>query len=68
MTLQSAAPVSPPTLIEAGLVDEYRPFTYPVVVGGGTPFFPPVAETIDLELIETQTFSSRVVYSRYRRA
>jgi dihydrofolate reductase len=56
------------TLIEAGLVDEYRPFIYPVVVGGGTPFFPPVEETIDLELIETRPFSSRVVHSRYRRA
>jgi dihydrofolate reductase len=55
------------TLIELGLVDEYRPFVYPVVVGGGTPFFPPVEETIGLELIETRTFSSRVVYLRYRR-
>ena len=56
------------TLIEAGLVDEYRPFVYPVIVGGGTPFFPPVEETIDLELIETRTFASRVVLERYRRA
>ena len=55
------------TLIEAGLVDEYRPFVYPVVAGGGTPFLPAVEETINLELIETQTFGSRVVYSRYRR-
>ena len=55
------------TLIEAGLVDDYRPFTYPVVVGGGTPFFPAVRQQIDLELIETRTFSSRVVYSRYHR-
>jgi dihydrofolate reductase len=55
-------------LIEAGLVDEYRPFVYPVIVGGGTPFLPPVVQTIDLELIETRTFSSRVVYLRFRRA
>jgi dihydrofolate reductase len=55
------------TLIELGLVDEYRPFIYPVVVGGGTPFFPSVEATINLELIETRTFSSRVVYLRYRR-
>ncbi len=47
---------------------EYRPFVYPVVTGGGTPFLPPVEETIDLELIETRTFSSRVVYLRYQRA
>jgi dihydrofolate reductase len=56
------------TLIERGLVDEFRPFVYPVVVGGGTPFFPALDEQIDLELVETRTFSSRVVYSRYRRA
>ena len=27
---------------ELGLVDELRMFRYPVVVGGGTPFLPPV--------------------------
>jgi hypothetical protein len=41
---------------------------YPVVIGGGTPFFPPLADRIDLELVETRTFGSRVVYVRYRRA
>jgi dihydrofolate reductase len=54
--------------IELGLVDELRIFRYPVVVGGGTPFLPPVADTIALELIETRTFGSRVIYERYRRA
>jgi dihydrofolate reductase len=54
--------------IELGLVDELRPFRYPVVVGGGTPFLPPVTEDIALELIETRTFGSRVIYERYRRA
>jgi dihydrofolate reductase len=56
------------TLVEAGLVDEFRPFVYPVIVGGGTPFLPPVEETVDLELIETRTFSSPAVYMRFRRA
>ena len=54
--------------IELGLVDELRMFRYPVVVGGGTPFLPPVREHVSLELIETRTFGSRVVYERYRRA
>jgi dihydrofolate reductase len=54
--------------IEHGLVDELRLFRYPVVVGGGTPFLPPVAEDIALELIETRTFGSRVIFERYRRA
>jgi dihydrofolate reductase len=56
------------TLIKAGLVDEFRLFVNPVVVGGGTPFFPTPGERIDLELVETRTFGSRVVYVRYRRA
>jgi len=50
-----------------GLVDEYRLFVSPAVVGGGAPFFPALDERIDLELVETRTFGSRVVYLRYRR-
>jgi dihydrofolate reductase len=53
------------TLIEAGLVDEYRLFVNPVIVGGGTPFFPRLEHQIGLELAETRTFGSRVVYLRY---
>jgi dihydrofolate reductase len=53
--------------IELGLVDELRMFRYPVVVGGGTPYLPPVTEDIRLDLIETRTFNSRVIYERYRR-
>jgi dihydrofolate reductase len=52
--------------IELGLVDELRMFRYPVVVGGGTPFLPPVTADIALELIETRTFGSRVIYERYK--
>jgi riboflavin biosynthesis pyrimidine reductase len=54
--------------IELGLVDEFRVFRNPVVVGGGTLFLPPVTEDIRLDLIETRTFGSRVIYERYRRA
>ena len=54
--------------IELGLVDELRIFRYPVVVGGGTPFLPPVIEDVPLDLIETRTFGSRVIYERYGRA
>jgi hypothetical protein len=39
----------------------------PVVLGGGTPFLPPVTEDIALDLVETRTFASRVIYERYRR-
>ncbi|MGW7409485.1 dihydrofolate reductase family protein [Streptomyces sp. NPDC054833] len=54
--------------IGLGLVDELRMFRYPVVVGGGTPFLPPVTEDIRLDLVEARTFGSRVIYERYRRA
>ena len=53
--------------IQLGLVDELRMFRYPVVIGGGTPFLPPVTEDVSLDLIETKTFGSRVIYERYGR-
>src|SRR5215208_5414162 len=54
--------------VELGLVDELRMFRNPVVVGGGTPFLPPVTDDIALDLIEIRTFGSRVIYERYGRA
>ena len=53
--------------VELDLVDELRMFRNPVIVGGGTPFLPPVSEPISLELVETRTFASRVIFERYRR-
>jgi len=49
-----------------GLIDEYRAMVHPVLVGGGIPFFPQRERRVDLELVETRTFSSRIVYLRYR--
>lgn len=54
--------------IELGLVDELRMFRHPIAVGGGTPYLPPVSDDLPLNLIETRTFGSRVIYERYRRA
>ena len=53
---------------ELGLVDELRMFRYPVVAGGGTPFLPPVSDDIALDLTETRTFGSRVIYEQCTRA
>jgi dihydrofolate reductase len=49
-----------------GLIDEYLARVYPVLVGGGTPFFPQHERRVDLELVETRVFGSRVGYFRYR--
>ncbi len=49
-----------------GLIDEYRTLVYPVMVGGGTPFFPRDGRRVDLALVETRVFNSGVVYLRYR--
>jgi dihydrofolate reductase len=54
------------TLTAAGLIDEYRLFVSPIILGSGKPYFAGDSR-VDLELAETQTFSfSPVVYLRYR--
>ncbi|GGY27799.1 dihydrofolate reductase family protein [Streptomyces djakartensis] len=50
----------------SGLIDEYRVMVHPVLVGGGIPYFPHRERRVDLELVETRTFNSGVVYLRYR--
>jgi dihydrofolate reductase len=56
------------TFMRLGLIDEYRLFVQPVVLGSGTPFFPALDDTIKLRLVETHTFGSGVVYLHYRGA
>jgi dihydrofolate reductase len=48
-----------------GLIDEYRLLVRPIVLGAGTPYFPPLERPIPLELVETRTFPGGVVYLRY---
>jgi dihydrofolate reductase len=48
------------------LIDEYRVMVHSVLVGGGISYFPQAERRVDLELVETRTFSSKVVYLRYR--
>ncbi|WP_433330136.1 dihydrofolate reductase family protein [Spirillospora sp. CA-294931] len=53
-------------LIAAGLVDEYRLFVYPVVIGHGARLFADATNVPALHLTETRPFHSGVVLLRYR--
>ena len=49
----------------SGLIDEYALATYPVLVGGGTPFFTALDSWVNLNLVETRTFPGGVALTRY---
>lgn len=51
---------------DLGLVDEYGLRIHPVLVGGGTPFFPRDERRADLELLDSRTSASGVAHLRYR--
>lgn len=50
--------------IRAGLVDEYHQLIAPVMVGGGTRYFPEGVR-LDLTLLDERRFDNGVVYLRY---
>jgi dihydrofolate reductase len=58
-----------PTLASAfirrDLVDEYRMVVHPVILGAGTPCFPPLDEPIRLRQTDTRRFGSGAVYLGY---
>jgi dihydrofolate reductase len=53
------------TLSAAGLLDEYRIATYPVIKGGGEPLFRP-ASAGTLEHVDSTTYASGAVIHTYR--
>jgi len=61
-------PTTASTFMRLGLIDEYRLFVHPVILGAGTPFFPALDDRVALKLLETRAFGSGVVYLRYETA
>ena len=56
------------TLIEHGLVDEFRLMVFPVVLGSGKRLFPDSPDKRTLQLVETKQLPSGVVVHHYRPA
>lgn len=56
------------TLLAHGLVDEYRLWTFPVIVGAGKRLFDEGAVPGDLALVKSEPCSNGVVMNIYRRA
>jgi dihydrofolate reductase len=53
---------------ERDLIDEYRVYVHPVLIGRGRPLFQPTDARSDLRLVETHAFANGVVLLRYERA
>ncbi|GAB2530391.1 dihydrofolate reductase family protein [Nocardia heshunensis] len=53
------------SLIPHNLIDEYHLYVSPVILGGGTPFFPDLEKRIRLRLTETRQFNTATML-RYR--
>jgi|SRR5215469_18758167 len=49
------------------LIDEYRIYVHPIVIGQGKPLFQPGQMKINFRLAETRTFGNGVVLLRYER-
>jgi dihydrofolate reductase len=54
------------TFMRLGLIDEYRIFVNPVVLGGGAPMFKDINVRTALKLLKTETLSSGVVILYYQ--
>lgn len=53
--------------LRLGLVDEFRVYVHPVVIGRGTPMFQPQDVHVPLELVATHAFGNGVVLLQHRR-
>jgi dihydrofolate reductase len=56
------------SFMRLGLIDEYQLYLRPILLGGGKPMFPPLDESVRLQLVETHIFGSGVVLLKYKRS
>ena len=63
-----AGPTLAAQFVRRGLVDQYEVVVHPVILGGGTPYLPPLDAPIRLRLTETRTFGSGVTALSYATA
>ena len=57
----------PPEFVRHDLIDEYRLYINPIVIGRGMPMLRPSDAKVALRLVETSTFGNGVVMLRYER-
>ncbi|MBK7895614.1 MAG: dihydrofolate reductase family protein [Candidatus Promineifilaceae bacterium] len=66
LDIDVGGPTLASALIRHNLIDEYKLFLQPVILGEGIPFLPPGVTTMNLRLVETRPFQSGIVYLRYQ--
>ena len=63
--IEVAGPALAASLSRLGLIDEYRLYTYPIVLGGGKPFFAP-GTSLKLDFVATERLPHNVMLLRYQ--
>jgi dihydrofolate reductase len=53
--------------MRAGLIDEYRIYVHPIIIGNGKPLFPRSGPRVNLQLLESRAFGNGVLQLRYRK-
>jgi dihydrofolate reductase len=66
--MEVAGPALAASLSKLGLIDEYRLYVHPIVLGGGKPFFAEGGGALNLKFLGTEKLPQDVVLMRYGRA
>jgi dihydrofolate reductase len=56
------------SFMRLGLIDEYRIYVHPIVIGAGKRLFPASVPRVNLRLLETRAFGNGVLLLHYRKA